>query len=84
MRPMPVHLKETTMKVVLFALAVAGAAIAIGTPAQAQNYPWCVYIAGTGGARNCGFVSFAQCQQSALGLGTCQRNVGYDPHQPMR
>lgn len=72
------------MKMALFALAVAGAALAIGTPAQAQNYPWCVYIAGTGGARNCGFVSFAQCQQSALGLGTCQRNVGYDPRLPMR
>jgi hypothetical protein len=78
------HKRRRQMRIVLLALAVAGTTIVAGAPAQAQNYPWCVYIASTGGARNCGFVSFAQCQQSALGLGTCQRNVGYDPRLPMR
>ncbi len=73
------------MKLTFFALAMAGAAIATGTPAQAQNYPWCVYYNGSGGARNCGFVSFAQCRQTAMGAGAnCQRNAGYDPTKPMR
>ena len=50
------------MKAALCALAISAAAIALGTPAQAQNYPWCAYYNGSGGARNCGFISFAQCQ----------------------
>jgi hypothetical protein len=76
---------EATMKAALGALAIGAAAIAFGTPARAQNYPWCAYYNGTGGARNCGFISFAQCQQTAMGAGaTCQPNAGYEPNKPMR
>ena len=53
--------------------------------AQAQNYPWCAYWHGTGGARNCGFVSFAQCQLTAQGAGAdCRANTQYEPNKPMR
>ena len=73
------------MKLALFASAMALAAIATGAPARAQNYPWCVYWAGTGGARNCGFVSLEQCMATARGAGaSCQRNAGYEPNKPMR
>ena len=53
------------MKFALFALGVVVAASAMGSRAEAQNYPWCAYWHGTGGARNCGFVGFAQCQLTA-------------------
>jgi len=73
------------MKMALFVLAMAGATIAIGTPAPAQNYPWCAYWNGTGGSRNCGFVSYQQCMQTAMGAGaTCRANAGYEPNKPMR
>ena len=47
-------------------LCLVGALIvttAIGTPAHAQNYPWCAYYSGRalGGASNCGFTTFQQC-----------------------
>jgi hypothetical protein len=73
------------MKTVVFVLAMACATMAIGTPVQAQNYPWCAYWHGTGGARNCGFVSFAQCQLTAQGAGAdCRANTQYEPNKPMR
>jgi hypothetical protein len=73
------------MKIALFALAITAAAIASGTPAQAQNYPWCAYVNGTGGSRNCGFISFQQCMQTAMGAGySCRPNGGYEPNKPMR
>jgi len=73
------------MKTAIFVLAMAGATIAIGTPAQAQNYPWCVYWHGNGGSRNCGFVTYQQCMQTAQGAGAdCRANVHYEPNKPMR
>jgi Protein of unknown function (DUF3551) len=73
------------MKIAVFVLAALGAAMTTGTPAQAQNYPWCLYWNGSGGARNCGFVSFAQCQASAMGAGaSCRANASYEPNKPMR
>jgi len=63
--------------------ATIGAAALDGTPAQAQNYPWCEYLSGGeggGGGRNCGFVSFEQCMQSAWGNGgDCRQNTQYEP-----
>ncbi len=55
------------MKLLLSALAVIAASAALGTPAQAQNYPWCALYngGGAGGGTNCGFVSFAQCMATA-------------------
>jgi hypothetical protein len=62
---------------------VVAALIAMGATvsgAQAQNYPWCSYYNGTGGARNCGFVSFEQCEQNVSGIGGfCNRNPQYSP-----
>jgi Protein of unknown function (DUF3551) len=78
-------LEETTMKIALLTFSIAAAMLLIGSPAMAQNYPWCAYWHGTGGARNCGFVSFAQCMQTAMGAGAdCRANVGYEPNKPMR
>jgi len=63
---------------VLFALVVAAAAT--GTPARAQNYPWCaIYNAGDNGS-NCGFTSFPQCMATVSGIGGfCERNNTYVP-----
>ena len=57
------------------------AAAAMGSGAQAQNYPWCAQYAGAGGgAMNCGFVSYAQCMQTLQGMGGfCVQNTQYLP-----
>jgi hypothetical protein len=56
----------------------AGAALATG--AQAQNYPWCAYYDTGDSARNCGFVSFAQCLADVRGIGGfCEPNTLYQP-----
>jgi uncharacterized protein DUF3551 len=67
------------MKMLFFTSALLVAAAAIGTPAEAQNYPWCAqYGNGTGGARNCGFSSFQQCQADVSGIGGfCEHNNTY-------
>jgi len=52
------------MRVLLFVLAIFAVTAAIGTPAQAQNYPWCAQYSGLGGT-NCGFTSFQQCMAHA-------------------
>jgi Protein of unknown function (DUF3551) len=70
------------MKIVLCLLGPVIAAIAIGTPADAQNYPWCAYYSGRalGGASNCGFTTFAQCQATVSGIGGfCEPNTQYQP-----
>jgi hypothetical protein len=70
------------MRLLLFALAVIGAASAFSVPARAQNYPWCaIYNGGAvGGGTNCGFVSYEQCMATARGLGNfCTRNTQYVP-----
>jgi Protein of unknown function (DUF3551) len=73
------------------ALAIA-AMSATATPAAAAiEYPWCVEYgggdAGSGG-RNCGFVSWEQCMETARGAGgNCERNLFYpgnDTPQPQR
>jgi len=71
---------ETAMKYFLIGLGLLAAAPFFGAPAHAQNYPWCEYIGGTGGARNCGFVSVEQCLESARGNGgDCRVNTQYTP-----
>jgi hypothetical protein len=70
------------MKFALLALGVLVAASAMGGRAEAQNYPWCAYWHGTGGARNCGFVSYQQCMQTAQGAGAdCRANTQYNPRE---
>jgi hypothetical protein len=70
------------MKLLLSALAVIAASVALGTPAQAQNYPWCAEYSGggLGGGTNCGFVNFAQCMATVSGIGGfCSVNTQYTP-----
>jgi hypothetical protein len=68
------------VKYLLIVLSLAAMPL-FGAPARAQNYPWCEYIGGeSGGGRNCGFVSFEQCMQSARGNGgDCRANTQYMP-----
>src|SRR5262245_8275804 len=67
------------MREAMAAMALLGAVVA-ASPASATNYPWCT----TGamqefGARNCGFVSFEQCMDTARGNGqNCDRNPFYE------
>ena len=70
------------MKAVLFVSAVLMALAGIGTPADAQNYPWCAYYSGSmgGGGTNCGFVTFEQCMATVSGIGgLCMRNTQFVP-----
>jgi hypothetical protein len=73
------------MRLVISALGIFFAMAAFGGPAEAQNYPWCAYWNGTGGSRNCGFISYEQCMWTARGAGAnCQANTWYEPNKPMR
>ena len=57
------------------------------TAGQAQTYPWCAQYGGlSGGGRNCGFVSHAQCMATVSGVGGyCERNSFYSgPETPVR
>ena len=71
------------MKAALFVSAVLiGLAGIGGTPARAQNYPWCAYYSGSmgGGGTNCGFVTFEQCMATVSGIGgLCMRNTQFVP-----
>jgi hypothetical protein len=70
------------MRTICIAFGMLAAVSAIGTPAYAQNYPWCAHYSGSGGAQNCGFSNFAQCQAEVRGIGGfCQRNTQYDPRK---
>ncbi len=70
------------MRIILFFLAICVAA-ATGTPAKAQNYPWCAEYGGGepgGGGTNCGFTTFEQCLETLRGMGGfCNRNTQYVP-----
>lgn len=65
----------------LFVLGILLGSAAIGTSAQAQNYPWCATYGGKGGGEtNCGFTSFEQCMDTVRGMGGfCDRNTQYVP-----
>jgi hypothetical protein len=70
------------MRTALLILGVVVTIAAIGTPAEAQNYPWCAIYGGgsAGGGRNCGFSTFQQCLDTISGIGgTCQPNTQYQP-----
>jgi hypothetical protein len=70
------------MKTTLFALGLAAAAVMIGSPARAQNYPWCARYGNGFGGSNCGFTTFEQCQATVSGIGGfCQQNDTYRPPQ---
>jgi hypothetical protein len=73
--------KGKTMKFALSLVSVLIVTAAIGTPAQAQNRPWCAYYSGRfGGASNCGFSTYEQCLATVSGVGGwCQPNTMYVP-----
>ena len=64
---------------------LAGALLALVTlasPSRAEvQYPWCIQYSGGRngiGATSCSFVSFAQCMETARGLGSmCIENSAY-------
>jgi Protein of unknown function (DUF3551) len=77
--------RETTMRLIISALGIFLTMAAFGGPAEAQNYPWCAYWHGTGGSRNCGFITYEQCMWTARGAGAdCRANTWYEPNKPMR
>ena len=65
---------------VLATMLVAGSSPAAAT----VIYPWCLEYGGKmGGAENCGFVTFAQCEATRLGNGGfCKPNPWYSPYPP--
>ncbi len=70
------------MKCLLLALGLLVMTTAIGTRAQAQNYPWCAQYSYRDGA-TCGFTSFQQCMATVSGIGGfCQANNLYVPPHP--
>lgn len=70
------------MKAVILASGILAALAATSAGAWAQNYPWCAYYSGSGGSRNCGFVSFQQCMATAQGAGAdCRPNPQYEPRK---
>ncbi len=67
------------MRILLALSAACIAAVAIGTPAEAQNYPWCAQYS-RGGGQNCGFTTFQQCLDTVRGIGGfCNPNTQYVP-----
>jgi Protein of unknown function (DUF3551) len=68
------------MRLLLIMAAALVATIGIEKPAEAQNYPWCAYYNVWGGATNCGFVTWQQCQAAISGVGgSCGANPDYQP-----
>jgi hypothetical protein len=71
------------MKFVLLTLGIIVSAIWVGTPARAQNYPWCAVLNLGDVAYNCGFDTEAQCRTSVNGIGGfCAKNTQYVPEAP--
>ena len=62
-------------------LTILTGSAALGTPAAAQNYPWCAQYSGDmAGAMNCGFSTYAQCMADVSGVGGfCIVNNRYEP-----
>ena len=67
------------MRLLLLLLVVFAGVAETGTPAAAEDYPWCSEFADGAGA-NCGFTTYEQCMATARGSGGyCARNVLYSP-----
>lgn len=57
---------------------LAALAVLVPVSSHADPYPWCAQYGRGGGATNCGFVSFRQCQATVSGIGGfCVRNQFY-------
>jgi hypothetical protein len=66
------------MRTILAAVAFAAVAAATPANAQGQNSQWCADY-GRSGAVNCGFVTYEQCRATISGFnqGTCYPNPQY-------
>jgi hypothetical protein len=64
--------REAFMRKAILGIAIAAglaASFLVGT-ASADPYKWCAIYGGrSGGASNCGFVTFEQCQATVSGIG---------------
>ncbi len=69
------------MRFWLMMLTLVAGMVALGSSAEAQNYPWCAQYSGDmGGAMNCGFSTYAQCMEDVSGVGGfCMLNNRYVP-----
>lgn len=69
------------MRLALVILVALIGIFALGTAAEAQNYPWCAqYTGNMGGAMNCGFSTHQQCMENVSGIGGfCIVNNTYVP-----
>jgi Protein of unknown function (DUF3551) len=71
---------KAAMKAALCLSGVLMATSAIGTPAHAQNRPWCAYYSAPFDATNCGFSTYEQCLATVSGVGGyCEPNTMYVP-----
>jgi len=73
------------MRAILTALAFTAAGFVTVPAARAEiTYPWCLGGSNKDGARNCGYLTFAQCATSARGSTYCEPNPMYRPDLPPR
>jgi hypothetical protein len=71
------------MRPLVLLMGILFAAIAFGTAAQAQNYPWCAIYNMGEWASSCSFVTENQCWNSVRGVGGfCMANNTYQPSAP--
>ena len=69
------------MRLLLIIVGAFAAIVCIAKPAEARDYPWCAYYNFLhGGATNCGFATWQQCQAAISGVGgSCGANPQYQP-----
>jgi hypothetical protein len=73
------------MRHLLSCAALLAGLVALGTRAEAQNYPWCAVLNMGEWASNCGFVTEQQCRTSVSGIGGfCMPNTTYGPAAPVQ
>jgi len=73
------------MRFLLLMLGIIAGTAWIGTPAQAQSYPWCAVLNMGDTSYNCGFDTEAQCKESVSGIGGfCEKNTQYVLPAPAR
>ena len=79
-RPTPVQCPAPEPETAVFVLGMVCVTMAIGAPAEAQNYPWCAIYDVGDAAYNCGFISREQCMATVKGIGGfCNANTQYVP-----
>jgi hypothetical protein len=67
----------TGFKLALSTAVTLAAMTSLPRPAAAIEYPWCAQYSRDGG-RNCGFISYGQCMETARGAGAfCVPNLFY-------